>query len=436
MSLNVNPATDHRPSAPETGVVPESLRRLACLSITHETVPSERLGVIAPDDPDAVAAEIKATDRITECVVLTTCNRVEVYASTRTADDVETALSAANEMVGDPDPDDVQVYTGLDVVVHAARVACGLESAIVGEDQILGQVNRAFDSAQRKGLAEGALSRVADAIVRVGRKCRAETGINDGEVGYGSAICGCIEDALNRPPERVLIVGAGEMAETAAMAIERRWNARIDVANRSAERELTTDDGTYWPLDALGTALESVDAVVTATGASDALLTEAHAERCTPTTPVVDLANPPDVEPSVRDHPDILVTDLDELAARVRQHARSRQEDVVAVEELIDDAVDRLVERERENRAEDVLRALHNEAARMRERELERAMNRIDDGDCDPDVVLSDFASALTGRLLADPTEALRTAARNGDTDTIAAAHRLFDLDTDGGRDP
>lgn len=135
---------------------------------------------------------------------------------------------------------------------------------------------------------------------------------------------------------------------------------------------------------------------------------------------VPDLANPPDVSPAAFEHSGILVTDLDDIAARVQKHTRSRHEDVTAVEALINAAIGRLIARERENRAEAVLRTLHIKAARTRDRELEQAVNRLEEGDCDPEAVLSDFASALTGRLLADPTEALRAAARNGDVETVS----------------
>lgn len=427
MSLDAGAFVERGAPTTHERAAPESLRRLACLSVTHETVPSDHLAEIAPEDPEALAEELKAADRITEAVVLATCNRVEIYASTRTAarEDLEAALSVAYDGLGESEG--VQEYAGVEVVEHLARVACGVESAILGEDQILGQVNRTFEAARRDGLAEGALSRAAETAVRVGRKSRQETAINDGNVSYGSAICDCIEGGLERAPERVLVVGAGEMSETAVTAMERRWDVRIDVANRSVAEELATDDGRYWPLDELAEAVEHADAVVTATGAPEPVLTDEHANRCDPGTPVVDLANPQDVAPEA--HGRLAVTDLDDLAARVQQDAQARQEEVAAVETLIDGAIERFVTSERENRAEDVLRALHRKAARTREREVERAVDRLEDGDSDPEEVLADFANALTGQLLADPTEALREAAREGDAGTTAAARRLFDLE-------
>lgn len=413
--------------------LPESLRRLVCLSLSHDAVSTDRIGEVAPDEPAALARAVKSTDRVTECVILVTCNRVELYASTRTADedDIETALELGYDVLDEPR--DVQEYVGLDAVEHLLRVSAGLESAALGEDQILGQVNETFDAAAEAELVGGVLSRVADVAIRAGRQCREETSINDGETGYGGVICRQLVDELGEPPERLVLIGAGEMATVAARAVESRWETRIDVVNRSETHTLTTAGGEYWPLDQLEVPLQDADAVVTATGAETPVLTAGHVENCAPGTPILDLANPADVAEQVRLCSDVSVTDLEELTAQLRMATQSKQAVVPAVEGLIDDAIDRLVASERENRAEDTLRALHRKAAGVREAELERAATRLEHGEEPVETVLEEFASALTGQLLADPTEALRAAARDGDAETIAAANQLFDLD--GGED-
>lgn len=411
--------------------VPDSLQRVVCVSVSYQTLPSEQVGAIAPEDPLALARRVKARDRITECVILSTCNRVELYTSTRTPvdDDIEAALLAAREELGEPDG--LETYVGLDAVDHLSRVACGLESEIFGEDQILGQVNDAFETACAEGLAGGILSRIADVAVRVGRKARDETCINDGECGYGGSICRYIQESLDRPPDRVLLIGAGEMSACAATAIDNRWSSRIDVANRSETAELTTADGLYWPLEEVSSALEGADVVVTATGAMEPILSTEELAHCDPGTPVVDLANPPDVPAAARESDRLDVVTLEELAARVRERSQSRRAAAREVEELIEDSLDRLVTREYENRAEDTLRALHRKARDVRRDELQRARTRLEHGEEDTEAVLADFASAITGQLLADPTEQLRAAAREGDTETIRAANRLFEIDVD-----
>jgi glutamyl-tRNA reductase len=409
--------------------VPRSLRRLTCLSVTNRTHSIDRVCELAPEDPLALARAVQSTDRVTEAMVLSTCNRIEVYVATRTPDpaDREVALEAATD--GLALPPDARVYSGRDVVTHLARVTAGIESAVLGEDEIVGQVSDALAAAKEAGVVAGVLDRVGNAALRAGRTCRAETDIGEGPAGYGSAVCRVIAEELGGAPGRVLIVGAGEMASTIARTVRRRWDVRIDVANRSPAHELTTECGTWWTLDDLAAAVGEADAVVTATGADRWIFAEAHARRCVGTVPVVDLATPPDVSAGARAHPNTSVTDLEELAAAVRSVMGRRRAAVAEAESVISDAVDRLVECERENRAEGVIRELHREAADVREAELDRAKQRLADGEAAPEEVLEDFASALTGRLLGPPTDELRTAARERDETALRAARRLFDVD-------
>lgn len=431
--------TDEPPVQQATGEeaereVPRSLRRLTCLSVTHDTHSMDLVGELTLEDDLDVAREIHSNDRVTEAMVLSTCKRLEVYVSTRTPepDDRETAIGAITEALAFPP--DAKSYSGRDVATHLARVTAGIESTVLGEDEIAGQVSDALAAAKEAELATGVLGRVGNAALRAGRKCRAETAINEGPAGYGSAVCRALADELADPPERVLIVGAGEMASAVSQAVQCRWDARVDVANRSPAQDLTTPDGVWWTLDELGAAVDGADAIVTATDADCPLFERSHASRCEGTVPVVDMATPPDVSASARDHRAVAVTELSDLATVVRSAVDRRRAAVKEVESVIADAVDRLVVRERESQAENVIRELHQEAAEIRAAELERAKERLADGEADPEEVLEDFASALAGRLLGPPTEELRTAARERDETALRAARRLFDLE--GGEKP
>jgi glutamyl-tRNA reductase len=413
----------------EPAAAPRSLRRVSCLAVTHRTHSQEQIGDLAPADPVAVASEIAGSDRVVEAMVLSTCNRVEVYVSHRTPTpaDRAAAFDAVADAIGRPTR--ARTYTGLTVARHLARVAAGLESAVLGEDEIAGQVSNALAAAKEAGLVAGVLDRVGNTALRAGRACRTETAIDDGPTGYGGAVCRVLGEELDEQPDRLLLVGAGEVASTVAATVRRRWESRVDVANRSPVQDLQTDDGRWWPLEDLDAAIRDADAVVTATGANRAVIETEHL-RIADGMPIVDLATPPDV---ARTGHDCVVVDFEDVAATVREATERRRDAVRAAEAVIDDALDRLVERERENRAEEVIRALHREAAAIREAELERALNRLDDGQTDPEVVLEEFASALTGRLLGAPTDTLRTAARERDETAIRAARRLFDLEETGG---
>jgi glutamyl-tRNA reductase len=401
---------------------PASVRRLGCYGITTADSEAEAMIEAAPTEPIGLARSVHSHERITEAVVLSTCNRVEVYVSARQPADIDAALTAAGDAL---EAEDGEERTGRAVVEHLGRVACGLESEVLGEDRILGQVRRTFDEAAETNLAGGVLSRAADAAVALGRETRAETAINEGHVGYGSAACEVI--AEQRPhPDRLVLVGAGEIARSVARAATHRWEPRIDVVNRSSVPDLPSADGRYWPLRSLQSALSNADAVVAATGANRAVITDADAAVLEAGTPVVDMAAPPDVAEEVA--AGLPVTGLASIQTRVDATAARRRRAVPSVETLVGGAVERFVERERESRAEDAIRALHRQAASIRRSELERASRRVEAGEADVETVLADFASALTSRLLADPTEALRAAARRGDETTVAAARRLHNI--------
>lgn len=400
--------------------LPSSVRRLACAGVSSRDGDRDEIATARPGDSTALATAIRNHDRITEAVVLSTCNRVEVYVSARGPSDRELALGVARDAI---DADCTTTLAGREVVDHLCRVACGLESEVLGEDHVLGQVNRTFDEAAEEGLAGGVLSRVADVAVAVSREVRAKTAINDGHVGYGSAACAAIAERTP-DPDRLVLIGGGEIAEAVVRAAEHRWDPRIDVVNRSTVTDLPSEDGQYWPLSALSNALSSADAVVTATGSNQPVLTAEAATVLDAETPVVDLAAPPDVAETVA--AELPVTSLEAIESRADATRDRRQMAVPSVEARVSEAVERFIERERESRAEDAIRALHRQAASIRGSELDRARQRVEAGETDIETVLEDFASALTSRLLADPTDALREAARDGNEQTVAAARQLF----------
>ncbi|WP_128903680.1 glutamyl-tRNA reductase [Halorubrum amylolyticum] len=408
--------------------VPESVRRLACCRVTGSDRSAAAVGR-AIDDPVAAARRVADADRVTEAVAVETCERAAVFVATRTAADRERGIRAAREALGVPDP---RVERGRATVEHLTRVACGLESPILGEDHVLGQLRRAFETARDADLAGGVLTRAADAALAAGRSVRDETRINEGTVDYGSAACDVVADRSGAP-DRLVVVGTGEMSDEAVAAATARWDLRVDAVSRSAESDLPAGGGETLSHDALPRAVADADAVVTATGASDPVFGTEAAAALPRTATVVDLATPPDVAPAVREN-DPRVVGLDAISARVADALSVRRAAAPAVERRVAAAVERFIDRELENRAEDTLRALHREAKAVREAELERARSRLDASDADAETVLEDAMGSLTASLLATPTERLKEAARAGDDETIAAAGRLFDLDETNGR--
>lgn len=410
--------------------LPDSVARLVCLSVDAGS--ADDVGTLMPEDAAAVRDRVAATDRVTEAAALLTCHRIEIYAATRTNDDRDAAVAAARDAAGLP-ADAGTVHGAADAVEHLARVAAGLESPVVGEPEIMGQVSDAVADAADDGHLGGALGRAADAAVRAGRTVRERTAIDEGQLSYGSVVCTLVDRTLEQPPDGVLLIGAGAMADTAATAARRHWDATVDVANRSST-DLATADGEEYGLDELRDAVAGADAVVAATGApttvvdTDDIAAAAGADPL----PVVDLARPADVPEAAADVDGVVLHDLDDVTTHIADRTHDRRCALEAAEALVADGVARFVDGERENRAEDVLRAMHRDAAATRDDAVARALDRLDDSDADPERVIEDLASSLTGRLLAAPTDRLRAAARDDDADTIAAARQLFDLRGDG----
>jgi glutamyl-tRNA reductase len=422
------PSTDSNADSAPGEDIPRSIRRITCFSVADDTHSPEQVAAVTPQETGTVRREIHESERVTESVVLDTCNRVEVYVATRTPgdEDRQAAVDAvAAALPTDPDPD---VYTGSGAVEHLARVASGLESPVTGEHEIVGQVSEALEAATNAGTSDGVLGRAGEAALRAGRQCRTETDIDGGSTGYGPALCNALDDALAAPPDRILLIGAGEMARTAARALRRRWAVTIDVANRSRAADLPTEQGRWWELTDLPSAVADADAIVSATAAEPPVVEETHA-RAAAGSPIVDLARPPDVSPSARDADGVHVIGLDELVSRINAAADRRESAVTQAESMITEAVDRFVASEREHRAEDTIRALHLDAKRIRDAEVERAKRRLEATEANEEAVLEDLATALTGRLLAQPTDEVRAAARERDEDTIRAVRTLFDLD-------
>lgn len=408
---------------------PRSIQRLVCLSITADGASTARVGDLAPADPVATARSVLDAERVTECFVLATCNRVEVYGSGRTPADAEAVLEAVRSSL-DVDALDGRVHVGTAVAEHLSRVAAGLESPILGEDEIIGQLRRAVEAADEAGTIDGIVGRAATSAIRAGRRCRTETAIAEGELDYGRAALDVLENGVE-VPDRIAVVGAGEVIESFVDAVGDRWpDARIDVANRTPDRArpLAGPEGTVVSLDAIPSILEAADAVVAATGADEPVVTAEDCEALEPGTTIVDLGNPADVDPALGSHHALEVWSLEDVKRRASATVAGRERAVPDAERLIDEHLDRFVRRERENRAEDTLRALHRHAAAVREAELERARNRLRDGDADPETILEEFASSFAGRLLAPPTDRLREAAREDEPDVIACAADLFDL--------
>lgn len=298
------------------------------------SIPSERVA--------EVLDMLHSSESINEAALLSTCNRVEVYVESTTfhggVDDVTAVFGKITGLGREDLRDHLYVHHDARAIAHIFNVACGLDSMVVGESQILGQLRNAHNVAREQSAIGRILGELLSHALRVGKRAHSETGIDR----HGqSLVAAALDMATGTADGSALVIGAGSTGALAATTLERRGVTAIDVANRSADagaRLAATTGGRAFSLDQLATALADVDLVVTATGASGYVVTHdlvsaAMAGRASRPLTVIDLALPRDVEPGVGELPGVTVIDLDVIRASHAVFAADG--DVDAVREIV-----------------------------------------------------------------------------------------------------
>lgn len=419
---------------------------VAGLRVTLDGDGFDRFETVADRDESGVRRSLSETAGVEAAFSLETCQRYELYAYGPDARDALAELGRSLAL--DVAPDSDHLVTGRSAVEHLFRVACGLESGVLGEDEILGQLRRAHTSAVDAGTLDGHLETIVSKALRVGERARTETSINEGTVSLGSVALERIREALDDPgtPDSLrgcetIVVGAGEMATLVVDAIACRVgpDASVTVANRSAEgAERLADrvDGTAIPLSALSNdQLAAADVVVSATAAPDRVLT--MGDLVGHELVVVDMANPRDVDPAVGDLADVSLASIDDVLAVQNDELRRREAAVEPVRRIIDEELERLTERLRIERVDDALERFYSQAYEIRESELQQAFDRLEaNGEPLTDAhreAIRDCSEAIVNKLLHPKAATLRRAAANDDSDTVDAWLQLFGQASDDG---
>jgi glutamyl-tRNA reductase len=378
-----------------------------------------------------------------EHAALETCYRVELYARLSSGvedarDELIEALSSLHGVERRLLSDHLYVHSGDDTVRHLCRVAAGLDSLVLGESEILGQVGDAFEVATAARTVGPGLSLLFRAAITSGRRARAETAIGTNPATASSMALALAEGVLGDLREkRVLVVGAGRIGLQTLKALQSRGVAQIAVANRTRRRAVEVAERfgvAAHVLDELEHALAWADVAVAAT-ASETPVVRAEAvwralsQREGRPLVVVDLAVPADVERSAGDISGVRLFDVDDLRVGLDDAMASRLREVPHVEQIIEEEVEGFRRRYFELEVEPLVAALRLQAEEVREQEVERALRDL--GDVDPAIAerIEHLSRILVKKLLHEPTVRLRERAGTGDSDEVADAVReLFGL--------
>jgi glutamyl-tRNA reductase len=399
----------------------------------------EKLGQKAPEDLLRMMCRLPG---VKECAVLSTCNRVEIYTVT---DDMEATWQAMAVLIDGMMPFDananlVLYMNGKESVGHILRVASGLESLILGEDQIQGQVKAAYELAVQEGTMGTVLSIVFRKAISVGKKVRTETKVNKGAVSVGSAAVELAEAQLGDLSDRnILVIGAGEVATLIARHLAGKGPKAVFVSNRTYSKAVElawTLNGRAVRYDNLVNYAALSDVVLCATSATHMILTREHVEAALRQRPegkgvmiVIDVSFPRNVEPEVGAIPGVELYDIDGLRGKAEENYLRRRDEVRSAERIVAAELDGLGERIREMHADELISQLYVRFNSLKEREVRKALNRLAAGTEPAEDVLNDFAGSMINKLLADPTKMLKEASRDGDVQTLSLVGEMFRME-------
>lgn len=415
--------------------------KLLLTGLSHHTAPVEVRERLA--FPEPVLAEALGTLRqaagADEAMILSTCNRVEIAVTTQNGDApdaVRRFLAARNS--ADPASLDAYLYelSDRDAIRHIFRVAASLDSMVIGEPQILGQMKAAYAAAHDLGTLHGILDDVLTRAFGVAKRVRSETEIGRSAVSVSYAAVELARQIFgNLKGKTVLIAGAGKMSELAARHLRRSGCERILVTNRTrkrAEEMAALFDGEVIDYDAWKSRLAEMDIVLTSSGAHDYILRKDDMKRAVDKRRnrpmfVIDIAVPRNVEPSVNELENVFLYDIDDLGKAVEENRKTREREAEDAEQIIDGEIDRLVSRWKAREVAPTLVKLQQQLDEMAHAEMDRVRNKLGELTPQQEEALAAYTRGLLHKVAHGPlTEIRRAAAQPDGEETIALIRRMF----------
>lgn len=422
------------------------------IGVSHKTAPvdvRERFAA-APDALSEWVARLAARPELEEVMFLSTCNRVEVIGLPKPSPNRESALESASDAIREVLRDQIGAKSvadlaswlyekrGDEAVRHIFRVAASLDSMVLGEPQILGQVKDAFDAAVTVGALRNNLSRCVHRAFSVAKRVRSETQIGAGLVSISSVAVELTRRIFgDLGSSTVLLVGAGEMAEQAAKSLGKGANS-IRVCNRSFDRAAalaSTFGGTAAPLDKLEAELVVSDVIVASTASKQFVITKELVKRVMKqrkgrTLFFIDIAVPRNVDPTIHELDNVYVYNIDDLEAEVAENLKARQKEVAMAEAIVEAELNSWASWARGLNVSPTVVALRARTRGVLISELERSfaqrLKHLGEGDR---AALVQMMESAANKLLHAPTTRLKAAASSSDAaDLVSAVHHLFDL--------
>ena len=400
---------------------------LTVIGVNYKTAPialRERIAISRDELPETTRA-LAAMEGVTECMIVSTCNRVELVAAVESPE-IDLTGFLHRQFGLDRALLEPHIYrqTDRDAVRHLFRVAASLDSMVVGEPQILGQVKEAYAVARAAGTISGQLDHLLQSAFAAAKKVRSETEIGSSSVSIASVAVDLAKKIFGSLQGRtVFLVGAGKMSELAARHLVQQGAGAILVSNRTEERARLMADrfsGRVIPYDALYDAASEADIVISSTGAPHPIFRREHGQafmqrRRNKPMFFIDIAVPRDVDPKMGELEGIFVYDIDDLQAVAAAHLAERSREASDAETLIAGEVERFHQRQRTVNVAPAIVALQRQAEEIRQAELKRIQGRLAGLTAEQAAAVEALTRGLVNKFLHPPMQALKQAARDGD---------------------
>lgn len=409
--------------------------------VTHRTARVPLLEAVRFKEREKALAEVRALENVEECLILQTCNRIEIYVVSE--EEKSTVNLVKNYFVQNASANAEEVSKAIETSTdektfdHLLRVTSGLESMVIGEDQVLNQVWDAYLAAENAKTVGPILNHLFNRAMTVGRRVRDEAGLNKGAVSIGSAT---VELAVNLlgslDDKKILVMGAGEIGTLVAKALAHRCHNPIFIANRTHARavKLAEDlSGKAVMFDQFEEELVDADVVICSTSAPHYLLTKEMVSRQIKHRSIkndlliIDISNPRNVEKACEEVECVKLHNIDDLESIANRNKKEREKNIDKAVQLLDKEIATLNDDMKSLSVRMIISSLLSRAEQVRQKELATALGMMGNVDEKERKVLEDLTSILLKQTFVPIVENLRIAAKKGDMETVEIAVKLFE---------
>ena len=411
---------------------------IVSLQVTHSSAGSGIIADVIPRMEKGADEFIRGLNGVHEYLILRTCNRFEIYVMTDDPARIKAELEDYAKRRTPYSGDSVVWYTLEDgpCVKHLFRVTCGLDSLVIGEDQIQSQVKNAYLKAKEEGHISGVMATVFEKALYTGKRVRTETDLNSGAISVGSAAVQLAEKRLGGlEGKTVTIIGAGDMATVIAKYLKGKGPNAIFVSNRTFEhaRVLANEvGGEALNFCNITEILARTDLAIVATNAPHILIDSKKVlpamENRTSKLLLIDISVPRNVDDNVGLIHDVEVDSMADISEVAEENLMNRRNEIIHAERIVSSEIENIDREMKERRADEVIGSIMRSSSEIRSAELDHAISRIKAG-VDPEEVLDSMSHAMMAKLFAKPFNRLKEASRKGNADYCDVVSDLFGVD-------